>query len=131
MLLHKLDNRLLLERRPAQGIWGGLWSLPELQDVNELGDWQLRKMGKSFSEVSLHHKVLQHNFSHFDLDISLALVDLSNRHVDTSVSAIHDEDDLSWIEQDALDCYGLPAPVSRLLSEVLDASGEVSFAWNP
>ena len=30
MLLVYADDRILLEKRPASGIWGGLYSLPEI-----------------------------------------------------------------------------------------------------
>src|SRR5690606_23727481 len=30
LILEDAEGRILLERRPPSGIWGGLWSLPEL-----------------------------------------------------------------------------------------------------
>ena len=59
----------LMEKRPPAGIWGGLWSLPELamcESVDEKvkENWQLSV--DSFSD----RPVFRHTFSHFHLDIT-------------------------------------------------------------
>src|SRR5690554_7293762 len=35
LILEDNEGRILLERRPPSGIWGGLWSLPELDPRSE------------------------------------------------------------------------------------------------
>ena len=34
-LLANEDKAILLYRRPSSGLWGGLWSLPEVDDLGE------------------------------------------------------------------------------------------------
>ena len=35
-MLANAEGAILLYRRPSTGLWGGLWSLPELDDLNTL-----------------------------------------------------------------------------------------------
>src|SRR5476649_403380 len=35
-LLANAEGAILLYRRPSTGLWGGLWSLPELDDLSDL-----------------------------------------------------------------------------------------------
>ena len=66
------ESQLFLERRPEAGIWGGLWSLPE---VNGRGveDWCLDRLGAAPSAIEAWEP-LRHSFSHYDLDIRPILV---------------------------------------------------------
>ena len=36
LLLYNQQNQIQLQQRPARGIWGGLWSLPEFNDIHAL-----------------------------------------------------------------------------------------------
>lgn len=48
LILEDTKGRILLERRPPTGIWGGLWSLPELDPAygtDELQDACIRELG--------------------------------------------------------------------------------------
>ena len=97
----------LMEKRPPAGIWGGLWSLPELamdQLVDEVvsQNWQLTV--KDYSDLP----AFRHTFSHFHLDITPCEV-----LVTPTFQAIADSDRYQWrtdIEQ-----LALAAPVSAIL----------------
>ena len=52
MLMAVSRDSLYLERRPAAGIWGGLWSLPEV-DNDGIDDWCERRAGRPDVEVVL------------------------------------------------------------------------------
>lgn len=117
LLLHRHEGRLLLERRPPQGIWGGLWSLPELESLDELPHWQLTHIGNTHELATCQENVLTHQFSHFDLSISIAHIPLASRDEATRLCGINDEQQMKWIERLKLKEYGLPAPVFKLLTE--------------
>ena len=68
MLLAHFDGQLYLERRPSAGIWGGLWSLPEIDERDALPQWCAATLGASPYAV-LDWALLRHSFSHYDLDI--------------------------------------------------------------
>lgn len=114
MLLHRRDDGyVLLQKRPPQGLWGGLWSLPELDNLDQLGDWQRRVLGIELAPRHCEVSCLRHGFSHFELDISLARVEAGK---ETLPAAVADGDELRWVSPERLDEHALPAPVSRLLN---------------
>ena len=70
MLLLVQDNKILLEQRPQEGIWGGLLSLPEFSDQEELLSY-LQSQGVEFSTKKdlIKMAAFEHIFSHFKLHI--------------------------------------------------------------
>jgi len=116
LLLHQHENRLLLERRPPQGIWGGLWSLPELETLDQLEQWQTEQLGFSQPPIERQENLLRHQFSHFDLSISVAYIHLTANNQRSQQLQIRENDDRQWINREQLAQYGLPAPVLTILS---------------
>jgi A/G-specific adenine glycosylase len=117
MLLHYYQNQLLLYRRPPVGIWGGLWSLPEVESDHDLSEWQNQNLGYSKAPKEVKVDLLRHQFTHFSLDISVAVIEL-----DQLPSKVSDTASFEFIEQQALPQYGLPTPVSKILSLKLSRS---------
>jgi A/G-specific adenine glycosylase len=110
------DGRVLLERRPASGIWGGLYSLPELSAEDSPRDWCARMLGVAVAaERGL--EIIEHAFTHFDLDLEPRLLEL-----DVEPSTIMDRDDWHWCKPGAKLDVGVPAPVAALLSGGLAAA---------
>ncbi len=115
MLLHHDDSSILMQRRPAQGIWGGLWSLPEIPALEQLDDWQLQQLGRKHPHRQLHERELKHVFTHFELSISLAEVVVDADFIRSSPLEVREEDGLQWINRQDLPGLGMPAAVTRLL----------------
>jgi A/G-specific adenine glycosylase len=106
------DGRVLLERRPARGIWGGLYSLPELGEGDATADWCARHVGAPVaSEREL--EVVEHAFTHFDLDLVPRLLRLG-----APPSVVADRDDWLWQPPGAELRVGVPSPVAGLLREI-------------
>ena len=110
LLLQDRHGRILLQRRPPTGIWGGLLSLPELPascDVTESG----REQWGVQLEKATAWPMLRHTFSHYHLDITPVHARLAATH------AVHDD---SWLWHHPRETApgGLPAPVARLLEQV-------------
>ncbi|HLF10383.1 MAG TPA: A/G-specific adenine glycosylase, partial [Gammaproteobacteria bacterium] len=81
------EQRILLERRPAHGIWGGLYSLPELAEDDAASNWCARSLGASvICERRL--ATIEHAFTHFDLDLDPLLLTLAD-----SPANVMDRDD--------------------------------------
>lgn len=114
-LFHTSGEYVLLEKRPTQGIWGGLWSLPELEDLADLSAWQLARWGCVVPALRHREKLLTHAFSHFDLEISLAEFELEPQ----LRSRIAEEDTYLWIDRGEIETKGLPAPVRKILTTAL------------
>jgi len=109
MVLAVSDDAVYLERRPAAGIWGGLWSLPELAD-GKVGDWCEQKHIR-FEDSVESWDTLRHSFSHYDLDILPVVV-----RVDATSRKVADDDDSTWHRLDELPPGGIAAPVQKLIN---------------
>jgi A/G-specific adenine glycosylase len=111
MVLAQQDGRLYLERRPEAGIWGGLWSLPE---VNGQGveDWCREQLGAEAEAVE-PWEPLRHGFSHYDLDIRPIVV-----RVGAPLSKVADCADAGWHRLDEQLPGGVAAPVSKLIERL-------------
>jgi A/G-specific adenine glycosylase len=69
-------GRVLLERRPEHGIWGGLYSFPELAGDEGAAEWCRKRLG---AEIEKHSALppVAHAFTHFDLRLDPVAIDLS------------------------------------------------------
>ena len=115
MVLAVADGAVYLERRPATGIWGGLWSLPEVSDV---GDWCAQRFNTDAVETQ-SWDTLRHSFSHYDLDIAPVVV-----RIDAVSSKVADYDDSTWYRPGDTPPGGIAAPVMRLI-ETLSNTDEL------
>ena len=107
MVMAVTENEIYLERRPPAGIWGGLWSLPEVDNVD---DWCRRVLQSSPGDTETRD-TLRHSFSHFDLDIRPVVVRI------TAVSRkVADSPDATWYCPDDEPPGGIAAPVQKLIN---------------
>ncbi|WP_028101615.1 A/G-specific adenine glycosylase [Pseudoduganella violaceinigra] len=122
MLLLVDRGQVLLEQRPAVGIWGGLLSLPELDghlplaDAGEpAADAAVAAAVQPFGVMESLERLLpvMHVFTHYKLHIQPLLVTLSSR------AALAGEQRYQWLDAGALPGAALPAPIKKLLLELL------------
>ncbi|MEM7278501.1 MAG: A/G-specific adenine glycosylase [Pseudomonadota bacterium] len=111
MLLITDDDSLLLEKRPAKGIWGGLWSLPEASSRGEAAEHLERLTGSKANPDDW--PVLKHSFSHYDLNIHPVHYRLSQ-----SATQIADSDAQRYLSLSQPIELGLAAPVSKLINKL-------------
>jgi A/G-specific adenine glycosylase len=69
MLVLLRDGDVLLEKRPASGIWGGLWSLPEVASSADIRASCRSRYGAEIGTLAKLPPV-DHGFTHFKLAIS-------------------------------------------------------------
>ena len=113
MLLHRYQGRVLLYRRPPAGIWGGLWSLPEVKDNNEIDEWQQNHLTCTQLPDQIKTNILKHQFTHYSLDISLAVIEMQKLPYQVA-----DEENMAFVTLEQISDYGLPTPVKRLLDDL-------------
>jgi A/G-specific adenine glycosylase len=109
VLLHA--GEVLLQKRPAPGIWGGLWSLPEcpvekdvLTTANRLG---------YRAETAEPLPALTHAFTHFRLHIHPWRLDVERSlHVD--------EPGRLWLPLAELQGAAIPTPVRHILTPLME-----------
>ena len=109
------DGRVLLQRRPARGIWGGLYSLPELPAEDSPRDWCARVLGAAVAAERVL-ATIEHAFTHFDLDLVPRLLELA-----AAPAVVNDRDDWHWCRPGSDLGVGVPAPVAALLGGQLNA----------
>lgn len=111
LLITNEEGAVMLEKRPPTGIWGGLWSLPEvaLDECVEhvcLGRWGYRVQSVE------HNPGLRHTFSHYHLDITPSRVT-----IEKSVDRIQDSDAVFWCTAEETQSRALSAPVARIINQ--------------
>jgi A/G-specific adenine glycosylase len=119
MLIATTGDTVYMERRPASGIWGGLWSLPELGD-EDAASWSARVLDDRKPRVE-SWELLRHSFSHYDLDIRPVVV-----RVAAASSKVADGDDSTWYRFDESPPGGIAAPVRKLIDNLKVCNGQNS-----
>ena len=112
IMLQNSQGEILLEKRPSQGIWGGLWSFPECSNVSTWSQQHLNTIQKCYC-----WQVLRHTFTHFHLDIHPVLIH-------TEACQIVGLSHTIWYNTTQPMVLGLAAPVARLLAQ-LTHTGEL------
>jgi A/G-specific adenine glycosylase len=108
LLLRDPESRVLLVRRPATGVWSGMWSLPEVADHDEARRFVALHSTAEFDDnTSL--PLIEHGFSHYRLHIAPLL------WTEAAPATRIGDNAQRWHPLDALDEVGLPAPVRKLL----------------
>jgi A/G-specific adenine glycosylase len=110
LFTRRSDGSVRLLRRPAKGIWGGLWSPPEFPDRPSA----MEAAGEGARAVEATS--LEHAFTHFDLVIRpLWVDDRQVWHVAEGAAAAAMEQGTLWYNPEHPVSIGLPAPISQLL----------------
>jgi A/G-specific adenine glycosylase len=107
-------GEILLEKRPASGIWGGLWSFPELASAEQLDDWCVSRLG-NLPASKTEWPGVSHSFSHFDFDMRPVELRLPARP-----AAVMEGDRWLWYNTRSPAGIGLAAPVVKLLQRLAD-----------
>jgi len=107
LILRDAEGRVLLQRRGAQGVWSGLWSLPEAGDTDSA--WREAQRHARIDDAQPLASFV-HVFSHYRLQIQPLLFDSA-----APAHAVADNADLRWCALTELSALGLPSPVRSLL----------------
>jgi A/G-specific adenine glycosylase len=114
MALACCNGDVYLERRPASGIWGGLWSLPEFDLEGQLLDWCAQRMAAQPVEIE-RWTTLRHTFSHYYLDIKPVAL-----HLETVPEGVADGTGGIWYNYERAPDFGVAAPVMKLIENLKD-----------
>ena len=113
MLIPMYASQVLLMQRPASGIWGGLWGFIEEENGADVAEI-LTHFGFKQSQLS-ENKCLgsfRHTFSHFHLDITPLVVNV------TSAPTVVNEANHHWFDIQNPSKIGLSAPTVKILKMV-------------
>ncbi len=112
MLVLQRAGEILLEKRPATGIWGGMWSFPEEDADVDVVKACARRYG---ADVTLGEPLplIAHGFTHFKLDI------LPQPAIVSAWPQRAEEPGRLWITPDDALRAAVPTPVRGILEKLI------------
>jgi len=110
-ILENQAGEVLLEKRPAAGVWGGLWSFPEYASGKALTNWIGQSHFQKLNKPIMLPKV-RHTFSHFHLDITPVKTLVAEQ-----TNAVQDNDKYLWYSPLNDLEIGMAAPVKKLIEQ--------------
>ncbi len=114
LIARDAQGRVLVERRPPTGIWGGLFSLPQIDEGEDARAVFAERYGLKV-DAPRALAPFTHVFSHFKLEIQPEVYPLA-----APSTRARDDDALRWLDLTQLDAVGLPRPVRELLDTLGD-----------
>jgi A/G-specific adenine glycosylase len=108
-------HEVLLEKRPASGIWGGLWSFPEFADLDAVAEWVQSRFGAGAAPPRVWDAVT-HSFSHFDFEMTPVEIE-----VRAAEAVVMEAGRWLWYNTRNPENVGLAAPVAKLLRALADS----------
>jgi len=114
LILRNARGDVWLEKRPSQGIWGGLWCFPEVASAAEGSNLCMDKWQVAPTALDAWPD-FRHTFSHYHLDITPVLATLESSPV-----AVMEGDGQLWYNVRQPPQIGLAAPVASLLGMLAD-----------
>lgn len=111
LVLRDAKGCFYVEKKPAAGVWGGLWSFPQFDSREEVDLFLMRGNIQTELETLPERR---HTFSHYHLDYGLLLGRAERPvHIGESTGAWFDPQELTAV----------PTPVRRLLVELAGTAG--------
>jgi A/G-specific adenine glycosylase len=115
-------NQLWLEQRPPSGIWGGLWSFPQvnIEEADgrpagkQIGDLTTNTCGGT-AEIPQTLPTIRHSFSHYHLEMTPVMAARHCAYTNRSISECNGK----WFSPEELEITGLPAPIKKLVGDLL------------
>jgi A/G-specific adenine glycosylase len=115
LLIAQIGNNgsiaVFVKRRPASGLWGGLWSPPQFDNERDALDWCRKEIGDPCSELHALPPI-DHAFTHFDLRLNPLSVRCQPK------TPVRDGDDRLWYTIATPPRIGLPQPIRRLFERL-------------
>lgn len=110
-LILQQQQKILLQKRPSNGIWAELWSLPELM-TNQASNEEIivhcrQKLGLTVNSPTLL-PLLDHQFTHFKLRIHPQLRQVVPQSINTPTQ-------IMWVTPDKAVKHAIPTPVRQLI----------------
>jgi A/G-specific adenine glycosylase len=115
LMIRDARGRVLLQRRPPAGLWGGLWGFPECTN-GDARQWCRKTLGIDIRTES-SWPTLRHSFSHFHLDIT----PIPARLVGGTAQVMENAETV-WYNVRRPDRRGFSAPVKHLLEKLMRES---------
>jgi len=119
LMIVNAQGEVLLSQRPPTGIWGGLWSFPQIDGARQtpdLEDWASSHLGLRIKALK-RWPTFAHHFSHYTLNITPLPAKLLRGN-----GSIMETGATVWYNPNSTRDRGLAQPVERLLNELRNQS---------
>lgn len=114
MLILDHDGEVMLEKRPAPGIWGGLWSFPEIDAAAGAEVICRNRFGVDITSAGLMTP-LDHGFTHFSLRIAPLFCRVARREPRVEAPG------RMWVRLVDATTYAIPVPVRKLVERLCNS----------
>ncbi|MCB1624871.1 MAG: A/G-specific adenine glycosylase [Pseudomonadales bacterium] len=111
LLARQVNGRVLLRQRPASGIWGGLWCLPEFESLEALRNYVGARLQIASERTQAPLESFRHSFTHYDLMITPCPVSCAG-----ALPTVCEEGGIVWYDPGSPAQLGLPAPIKALIA---------------
>ena len=111
MLVIINNNEVLLEKRPQTGIWGGLWSFPEIEMYEIASEVAQSRLGLEV-EAAEPFTIVNHAFTHFKLAITPQPLLLIKQTLQAQAP------NMIWLPIDEAIGAAIPTPVRKILQSL-------------
>jgi A/G-specific adenine glycosylase len=105
LIMQDDEQKVLLEKRPPTGIWGGLWCLPEGECIESIE----QRLGTRLKQLRTL-PAFEHRLSHLRLSIRPVVVSPA------SADKVKSTSETDWFSPSRQGSLGLPKPVAMLLN---------------
>ena len=105
-------NKLFLERRKPKGIWGGLWSMPEIKLSDDPKEWCAQQFANKILSVD-SWEPFKHSFSHYNLYIHPIEIRMDGQFMNKMDKPRTDSFNL-----EQLSSLGMSAPIKELVDQL-------------
>ncbi len=112
LIVRDPQGRVLLQKRPPAGVWGGLWSFPELAPDHDGVRWLASRLALRCRPLE-HLPRRHHDFTHFRLELLPRLFLLEEQGC-----GVAEQGNLYWLRPGDPPPGGLAAPVAAMLTEI-------------
>ncbi len=112
LIVRDSSGGLLMERRPEQGIWGGLWCFPQAAVDLSIDD-AVAPLGIAAPADVERLPAFTHKFTHFDLHIEPLLIEIAE-----PANRVADADVRQWWQPVEIASLGVPRPVGKIIESL-------------
>src|SRR5207248_4848567 len=111
VLMFERGGEILLEKRPPVGIWGGLWSLPEIALDDDVRVFARMRFDVDVTS-GLDLPPVEHGFTHFALTLHPRRINVAHWPMRAETPQY------AWLARDDALRAALPAPIRKLLRDL-------------
>lgn len=108
LIIKNQHEQIWLEQRTLNGIWGGLWSFPEVEAIEDAQNWCLKNDFKITHQQLLLSK--RHTFTHYHLDYTPFFLEVQTQAIKNTNFHTREQ----WQQR------ALPTPIQTLLTQLTE-----------